>query len=79
MDAVWAGVLPGPKITSGMPAQGAMVVHIGESQIFERQVAQAVDRSVRRKLAVPHLVEQYADESAFRGGRLSGRHSTPRI
>jgi len=38
-----------------------MVVQIGESQIFEGKMAQAVNRGVGRKLAPSYLVEQFAD------------------
>ena len=41
--------------------QGAMVIQVGESQIFEGKMAQAVNRGVGRKLALSYLVEQFAD------------------
>jgi hypothetical protein len=38
-----------------------MVVQVGEAQIFEGKVAQAVNCGVGRKLAPSHLVEEFAD------------------
>ncbi len=49
-------------------AQGAMVVHIGESQVFEGKMAQAVDGGVGRKLALADLLEEFADGIGVQGG-----------
>ena len=62
MDAICAGVFPWPEDHFGHSvAQRAMVIHLGESQIFEWKMAQAVDRVVGRKLAPADLLEKFAD------------------
>ncbi len=42
-------------------AQGAMMVDLGEAEVFERQMAQARDRVIGRELALAHLLEELAD------------------
>ena len=42
-------------------AQSAVVIHLGESQIFEGKMAQALDRFIGSKLAPSDLLEQFAD------------------
>ena len=48
-------------------AQGAMVVQVGESQIFEGKMAQAINGGVGGKLAPAHLVEEFADGVSVQG------------
>ena len=38
-----------------------MVIHLGESEIFEWQMANALHRFVGRKLASAYLLEKFAD------------------
>ena len=41
MAAIWAGVLPSPRTTSGKPWRTrAIMVDAGEPQVFERPLAQ---------------------------------------
>jgi len=58
-----AGRLASPKITSGMPTQGPVMIDFRESQVLERQMPQALDRDVGR---VSHgvLIEQLRMESS---------------
>ena len=42
-------------------AQRAMVVHLGEAEVFERQVTQPIDGVVRRQFALAHLLEEFAN------------------
>src|SRR5205807_375984 len=42
-------------------AEGTMVIHFGEAEVFEGQVAQAVNRVVGRKFSAADLVEKFAD------------------
>ena len=41
-------------------AEGAMVVHLGEAQVFKWEVAQPLDRFVGRQLFLSNLLEQLA-------------------
>ena len=38
-----------------------MMIHLGESEILKRQMAQPVDRIVGREFSLTHLLEQFAD------------------
>ena len=38
-------------------AQGAVMIHFGEAEIFERKMAQAIHGLVGRELAPAHLLE----------------------
>jgi hypothetical protein len=39
--------------------QGAMVIELGETQVFEGHVAEAFHGLVGRELALPNLIEQF--------------------
>ena len=41
--------------------QRAMMIELGESQVFEWHVPQALHRFIGRKLALAHLFEKFAD------------------
>lgn len=43
------------------PAQAAMMVYLGEAQVFERHVPQAFDGIVGSDLTPAHLLEEFAD------------------
>jgi hypothetical protein len=40
-------------------AQGAMMIELGEAEIFKRKMAQAVERLVRRELAAADLLQEF--------------------
>ena len=42
-------------------AQCAMMIDLGESKVFKRQVPQALDSFVRRNLSRAHLLEKFAN------------------
>ncbi len=52
-------------------AQGAVVIYVGETQVFERQMPQLLHRFVRRELAALHLVEEFLDGFGVHGGAVS--------
>ena len=47
--------------------QGAMVIHFGESEIFKREMPQAIDCVIRRKFSRAHLLEKFADGIGVQG------------
>ena len=53
-------------------AQRAMVVHLGEAQILERHVAQAVQRAVHIHCAGAHLFEQLPKLLLVHTARITG-------
>jgi hypothetical protein len=44
-----------------------MVVNLGKSQVFEREVAQAIDGGVGREFATANLLEELADGFGVHG------------
>ena len=60
--------LAGSEDHFGHPgAQGAMVVNVGESQIFEGKMAQAINGGVGGELAPADLLEEFADGFGVQG------------
>jgi hypothetical protein len=58
--------------------QGAVMIDLGEAEIFEREMAQARDRVVGRELALAHLLEKLADGFGVqKGTRQSALGSQP--
>jgi len=49
-------------------AEAAMVIDLGEAEIFERQMAQAIDSIVRLEFAAADLLEKFADGFGVHGG-----------
>ena len=49
-----------------------MMIDFGEAQVFKREMTQAIHGFVRRKFALPYLLEQLADgfgvQAALSGG-----------
>src|SRR5258708_12339158 len=48
--------------------QSAMMIHLGESEIFERQMTQAFDGVIGRKFAAADLIEKFTDGVGVHGG-----------
>jgi len=53
-------------------AQAAMVIYLGEIEIFKGKMAQALHGIIGGKFALAHLLEQFADGFGVHGKR---RHS----
>jgi hypothetical protein len=57
-----------PKDHFGHPgAEAAMMIDLGESQIFKWQVAQTFDGIVRSDFSLAHLIEKFADGFGVHG------------
>jgi hypothetical protein len=57
-------------------AQRTVMIYLGKSQVFEGQMAQALDGLVRRKRASADLVEEFADGISVQGhSAVSYQHS----
>src|SRR5581483_4950997 len=70
------GSFPLAEDNLGHPgAQRAMMVHLGESQIFEWKMTQALDGVVRRELPLLYLIEQFADGIRVHGPGVSIQQS----
>jgi len=53
-------------------AQRAVMIDLGEAEIFERQVSQAIDGGIGRELALAHLLEEAANGVGVHGGFAAG-------
>src|ERR1700722_14700306 len=62
-------------------SKDAMMIDLGKTQVFERQVTQALDRVVRREFASADRVEEFADGICVHGGRyrrvFDAAHAAP--